>query len=705
MSRSTEHSPGAGREQTAAINQRQYDAIHRSVLTGLLGNVGTRSDNYEYLGARGTKFNIFPGSGLFKRKPPWVVSAELVETTRLYARTVAQIRPEWIERIASHLVARTYSEPHWQVQTLHVVAYEKVTLYGLVLVPRRLVHYGPIEPKISREIFIHHALAEGEFKTDAPFFRHNRELTEQIRTLEAKARRRDLLADVQSRYAFFDARVPSGIYNGPLFEKWRREAEKEQPELLFMSRADLLTSDAQDITPERYPDAFWFHGARLKLEYKFEPGDPADGVTVVIPLAALNQVSEGQLTWLVPGMIEEKIEALIRTLPKSLRITFVPVPDMARDAAASLKPSDEPLENVLAEFLGKRSGLPVRPFEFDASSLPEYLRMNFRVVDPNDKTLAMGRNLAEIRRKLAEQAKEMFRELPTSQWNRDDVRTWDFGELLERVEVKRFNLVLHGYPALVEKGDSVSLRLMDSAQAAASAMRTGLRRLLMNQMAGEIKYLGAHLPQMDKSCLYYAPLGNCDELRGEIMLVASDRVFVDDLPPIRTREAFDRRLDGAFQRLSAASSETANLVNKILSAWHALTIDLAKSWPPLMQPAVADMKQQLAHLVYRGFVEKTPPAWLVQMPRFFTALESRRSKLTNAGLARDSAAMDEITPLWRQYFAKSARHRELGIADPELEQYRWMLEEFRVSLFAQELKTSIPISAKRLETQWERTKP
>ena len=688
------------------IDRLQYEAIHRALLTGLLSNVGQKTEVHEYAGARGKKFHIFPGSGLFSRKPPWVVAAELTETTRLYARTVARVDPAWIERVGEHLVQRQYSDPHWSRDSAHVIASERVTLFGLVIVPRRRVHYGPIDPKASREIFIRAALVNGDFNTDAPYFRHNRQLLRNVELIEAKLRRRDVLSDPQTRFAFYDARLPAGVYNGPLFEQWRRQAEAKDKKALFMRKEDLMLP-VPDPPKEQFPDAVFVHDIRLPLAYRFEPGHPADGVTATVPLGLLNQLPADSFEWLVPGWLEEKVAALIKTLPKETRVRLVPVPDTAKAVTPLMKFGEGDLFASLSWQIGRLTVVQVPPKDFEPAALPEWLRMNFRVVDEAGKTIEAGRNLDDIRRKLRVELKQTFENLPASEWHRDGITRWDFGDLPEHVEVKRPGITLKGYPALVDRGDGVSLRLLESPDAAREATRAGTRRLFMLQVGQEMKYLARHLPGIDRSCLFYATIGPCDDLRRDLLSVIVDRALYDDDPPestpIRSQEDFAARAESGWRRLSAASQEVCGLVGQVLEQHHELTRRLSAPFPPMLAASVADMREQLAHLFPRGFVVTTPFHWLRQFPRFLKAVEVRLRKLTNAGAARDAQGLMDVRPLWESYLRKARHHREAGTRDPALEQFRWLLEELRVSLFAQELKTSVPVSTKRLQALWSET--
>ncbi len=679
----------------------KQDAIHRALLAGSLANVGARSDGVEYTGVRGKKFFLFPGSSLFRQKPPWAMAAELVETTKLYARTVASVHPLWVERAAAHLVKRDYSDPHWRPEIGRVLAYEKVTLHGLTLVPRRKIHFGPIDSKLSREIFIHHALVLGEYQTDAPYFAHNRRLIADVQALEAKSRRRDVLVDPKARFAFYDAKVPQRIYTAQEFERWRRGTERRNSRLLFMSREDLMLHPALGVTAELYPDTVQVNGLTLPLEYLFEPGDRADGISVIIPLAVLNQLPADPFDWLVPGFRAELFTALIRTLPKSLRVRFIPVPDYAAAAARDLAPADGPVLDALARFLGKSAGEPVKPDDFHPGVLPEFLRMNFRVIDAAGKQIAGGRDLAHIRRQLGLQARASFAAKPPPEFHRDELTRWDFGPLPERVEIAHHGMTLNGYPALVDAGASVSLRLLDAPEAALEASRAGIRRLFMLQVRNELEDLQRTGPDLQRPCLYYATLGRCDDLNDDLRLAAADRaLFADDPTLPRSRDAFAARAEAAWRRLRAAAFEVADLVTQSLEQYHALDLALAADFPPLWTDSIRDVRDQLSHLVYRGFVVRTPFEWLRHLPRYLRAIDARLKRLANAGLTRDVQAMQEVRLIWDRYKRHAAATRESARPDPAVEQYRWLIEELRVSLFAQDLKAAQPVSTQRLERLW-----
>lgn len=689
------------------INSRpaNYDEIHRAILSGLLSNIGTKAEKHEYEGARGTKFSIFPGSSLFGKGPRWLMAAEIVQTTKLYARTVALIKPEWVERLAEHLVKRTYSEPQWIRPTASVAAYEKVTLYGLVIVPRRRVHYGPIEPKISREIFIMNALVEGEYDTDAVWKRHNDQLIRDVQLLEAKARSRNLLTDIKSRYDFYDRLVPAGVYSGALFEEWRKVVERQNRRALFMSQEHLLVPGAQPVTSDQFPDEMSLESITFPLWYTFDPSDPADGVTAVVPLNVLNQLSPEPFDWLVPGMLREKCVELIRTLPRQTRVNLVPAPDYAAKAVAQMIFRQGVLTSQLAWFLGRESTIHVEAKEFDPNALPDHLKMNFQIIDEAGEPLAMGRDLYELRQRLDKDIKKLIAELPDNTWRRDGIRTWDLPDLPEQIEIRRPGITMKGYPSLIDNGNDVSLRLLDTPEAARKAHRLGVRRLFLIEFRDDLSKQMQSLRDVPGMSLLYARLGNLQDLKTEIRTLIADRLLGDDPASVRTHDAFRDLLGQAWNDLYRVSMEVQSVVGEVLKAYQEASLEVSKPVAPLMEPALADVRQQLAGLVYKGFITNTPWVRLKQLPRYLKAIVVRLQKLKNAGLAKDQQHLAVITPLLQSYRPHARRYFDSGMADDaDLELLRWMFEELRISMFAQELKTSIPVSTQRVEQQLERVK-
>lgn len=681
------------------LDQPRYAAIHRAVLSGLLSNIARHREQREYEGVRGRTLVIWPGSTLRRHRPQWIVSAEMVQTTQLYARTVATIRPEWIEDAAGHLVRRTWDEIRWDRDAAEVVADEKVTLWGMTLVPRRVVPYGPVDPKTSRTVFIQQALVEGAYRSEAPFWRNNQRLIEEVRTLQNKARTRDLLVDPKARHDFYDARIPEGIYNAQAFEQWRRGAEKRHPRLLFMSRHDLMLHGAQGITPDLFPDTMDLAGASVPLTYHLEPGHAMDGVTATLPVAALGQVSSERLDWLVPGMLRDKLIALVKTLPKALRTQFVPAPDTVDRIMPRLKFGQGSLAEQLAHELGREAGVAIAPSAIQMHEVPDHLKMNCRVLDERGRQLAMGRDLEDVRSTLRAQIREAFAHLPRGPWVRDDLKSWDFGDLPQRVQIQHKGMTLWAYPGLVDAGSSASLRLFDSAESAAKSTRAGLRRLFMTQLRQEMRYLWSHLPNIDRMSLHFAPLGPSEELRTELTGAIAERVFLEDWASIRTQAEYERRVQTAWRRVEPIGRELSEAAGLILAAFHEVSVKLEKAFPPAWRDSVQDMRQQLGALVPKQFLSATPHAWLGHVPRFIKGIDVRLTKLANAGLARDRQKMAQVRPLWDDYGQRLAQQRQAGVSDPILAELRWMIEELRISLFAQELRTSMPISVKRCQEQ------
>jgi ATP-dependent helicase HrpA len=680
----------------------EYEAIHRALLPGLLGHVASRSEGSEYLGVRGARLRIFPGSALLKKIPKWIVAAEVVETSRLYARTVAGVQPEWVEQAAGHLVRREYLEPHWGKTAAQVSAYERVTLYGLTLAARRRVNYGPIDPDTSRRIFIRGALVQGEHRTRAAFFGHNQRLVAEIEDIEAKARRRSLLVDEDTIFRFYDERIPQGIYSGPQFDRWREAAEADRPHLLFMTRDDLMRRPADEITAEQFPDILEVSGLQLPLEYCFEPGDPADGVTVRVPVAALNQLSPASFEWLVPGMLRDRVIALIRSLPKALRRNFAPAPEFADACLQDVVPGEQSLTEALGARLKRITGIDVPSSAWQPEAVPEHLEMNFRVVDLDGREVAVGRDIRALQRALGSEAQRSFRSLPVQGFERAGITRWDFGDLPQEVEVTRNGLSVKAYPALADAGDSVTLRLCDSPHEADRMHRAGLRRLLLLQLPGQRRYLEKSLPGIERMCLDYAGIGSCSELKDDLTDSIVDQAFLADAPAPRTAAAFEERLEGGRTRLVTVANALCALVAEILTRYRSLQVRVA-ALSDAHPRAASDLREQLGHLVYPGFIGATSPRWLPHFPRYLKGIEHRLDKLSLEP-SKDLERLAQVEPLWRAYLERADRNRERGISDPEIETYRWMIEELRVSLFAQELKTSVPVSVQRLRRQWDRTR-
>lgn len=738
------------REHGWRLNEAEatYEQIHLALLTGLLGNLGLKADDEpHYLGARGIKFFLWPGSALAKKAGRWVMAAELVETSRLYARCLAKIEPEWIEKVGAHLLKKSLSEPHWEKRPAQVSAFERATLYGLPVYHRRRVAFGKQDPARARELFIRGALVEGEFDTKLPFFAHNRKLLADIEQLEHKSRRQDVLVDDELIYAFYDQAIPAGIHSGAAFERWYRDEVKQagQPDdklrLLYLSRDDLMRHEAAGVTTELFPKRATMAGVEMALTYHFEPGAPRDGVTLAVPLYALNQVDARRCEWLVPGMLKEKVQLLLKSLPQKLRRHCVPLPEYAagfvertgreRFGAGGL------VEALIAD-VRAQTQIAMKTSDFKLETLPAHLFMNFKVIDEHGRQLAMGRNLAQLRAELGAQAQQQFQKIAAASTIAaggdadaapqpgspavakgasgakqgaaphtaapaetgatalyENLTTWNFGKLPELLEIRRRGQTLFGYPALVDRGTHCDVEVFDSPEEAARIHRAGLRRLFALQLKEPIKYLEKNLPGLREMAMQYMALGTQDELRDQLIATALDRACLQD--PLPDDDAsFHARRDEGRSRLNLLAQEIARLVGQILAEYAGLAKKLAQAKP--FAAACADMQQQLSALVGKRFVIDTPYVQLAHFPRYLKGIALRIDKL-KADPARDSKQLAELQPLVQQY--QRAVSQRGGVADPRLAEFRWLLEELRISLFAQELRTPMPVSVKRLHKVWE----
>jgi ATP-dependent helicase HrpA len=675
-----------------------YQQVHRALLAGLLGNIGTKTEEGNYLGARGIRFWIHPGSGVRRKGGRWVMAAELIETTRLYARCVATVEPEWLEAVGAHLVKKHQYEPHWEKQPARVAAFERGTLYGLLLYSKRRVHYGPTDPAGSRKVFIRQALVEGDYDTRAPFFLHNRRLVREIEQLEHKSRRPDVLVDDELIHAFYESVVPEGIHNGADFDRWRRDAEAKNPKLLFLKREDLMRHEAAGITTAQFPHELQMAGRSFALEYHHEPGSPRDGVTLTVPLLALNQVDAAQCDWLVPGLLREKVTRLAKSLPQKLRQAFGALPEFVDAFLATNETRDAPLAQAIARYARRELNLAIPLDAFRSEMLPAHLSMNFRIVDEHGRQLGTGRNLAQLRAELGQKAGKQFAELARADTPPDKVTAWEFGDLEEVMEVRRGSQGLIGYPGLVDHVDSVSLEVFDSADRAREAHRAGLRRLFRLQLKEQARHIEKNLPGPQAMALQFAAFGEVTELKEQLLTAAFDRACMQEPWP-RSRAEFERRRDEARSRVTLLAQEIARLAGIILAEYAALQKKLQQTSKAFPEPC-RDVQESAARLMPGRFIEQTPYERLQHFPRFLKAASLRLDKL-RADPRRDARLAAEFAPLAAQWQREQARQLKSGNRDPQLEQFRWLLEELRVQLFAQELKTSVPVSVKRLSKMWQ----
>jgi ATP-dependent helicase HrpA len=692
-----------------------FEAVHLALLTGLLGNVGTRvldADFREppYSGARGIKFHVWPGSPLAKKAGRWLMAAELVETSRLFARTVAGIEPAWIERVGSHLLKKSCSDPHWEKKAGQVVALERATLYGLTVYQQRRVHFGTTEPKAAREIFIRAALVDGEFDTRAPFFAHNQRLVREIRELEHKTRRLDVLVDEELIHAFYDRLVPADVHTAAQFDKWRAQAEKDNPRLLFLSRDELMRHEAAGVTTELFPKSLEMGGAVMALTYHFEPGSPRDGATLAVPLYLLNQVDEARCDWLVPGMLKEKAQLLLKSLPQKLRRHCVPLPEYAAgfvERCGGNAGQGRLLTEALIDDLREQRSIVARSEDFKRETLPAHLSMNFKVIDEHGRQLAMGRSLPQLRAELGGQAQKSFqavasRDVKVAPELQQHITDWDFGELPELLEVRRDGQTMAGFPALVDRGEACALEVFDDPRQARERHREGLRRLFRLQLKEQVKFIEKSLAQLQTVAMQAgtvpalaAALPGFEALRAEVVDAALDRTALAEPWPT-DRASFLARRDEARGKLALIAQELARLVTTIVQEAAAAQKKLAGA--RAFAAACADIGEQLARLLPRGFIAGTSAAQLAHYPRYLKAIALRLDKL-KADPARDAQRMAEIAMLQTPYLREVAARK--GQADARLQEYRWLLEELRVSLFAQELRTPMPVSAKRLQKVWQ----
>lgn len=682
----------------------EFPEIHRALLAGLLSNVGLKQEQSEYTGARGLKFQIHPGSFLFKARPKWIVTAEQVETTRVYGRTVARIEPEWIEQCGSHLLKRHYFDPHWERKSARAVVHERTTLFALTVQSGRLVPYDRVDPAAAREIFIRFALVRMDYDSKAAFLRANQELLAEADYLQQKGRRVDILADEDWIYRFFDERVPASVVDGATFEQWRRDAERQQPTLLMLTRGDITRREETGIDEGRFPDEIQVGKWAIPLQYRFEPGHEEDGVTAVIPLHLLNQLDPEPFRWLVPGLFREKVIALIKSLPKTLRIHYVPAPDYAERVLPMLDYRAGPLFQSLSSALKKVSGLTPPASAFNESALVPHLRMSFALVDENQVIVARSRNLTELQRRHARQAGESFDHLAASLVTVTGCKTWEFGDLPEVYEGRHGGEVIHGYPAIIDEGETCGVKVFATEAEAVGQHCRGLVRLAGLTLSRELKYLrknlaiGAvselHYRQLRPHPFRYPDLRQGRELRDDLLHQIVQTVFLQDAMAIRSREAFERRIAEQQDRLIAEAGRIARLADDIMQLQQTVRGRLEGQGPAGTFKDIAD---QLGVLIYAGFLLTTPATRLLEIPRYLKAMLHRIDK-ARADPARDHKLMQEWSAAGAPYW--TAVQTDQSLPDPESDDFRWRLEEYRVSLFAQVLKTPYPVSAKRLNEAW-----
>lgn len=672
-----------------------YAAIHQALLTGLLSQIGMKQPEADqYLGARDIKFHIFPGSGLKKSRPKWIVAALLMETSRLYAYCVASIDPAWLERIAAHLVKHHYYDPHWEDKGAQIVASERITLFGLPIVNQRRVHYGSIDPTEARRIFIEEALVRQRLRTRAGFFKHNHALISEVEELEHKARRQDVLVDEHLLFTFYDEKIPADVVNGQSFEAWFKKTAEPERQKLFLDKTFLMQHAATHITEMQFPETLMVDGITLPLCYHFEPGHIMDGVTVSLPLYLLNQISREPFEWLVPGLLREKLNWLIKSLPKPLRRACVPIPDFVTRLLEKLDTFDQQaaLLPQLVAYLNRDTGLTLSAANFAIADLPAHLVMNFDIVDEGGHSLATGRDLYQLQQQLGEAAQMTFRD--HADFERTDIRSWDFGDLPEALTFSHGSQTLTGYPALVDEGEACALRLMDTAHEAQAATRRGVIRLIQFDLKEHMKQLAKVSPQLTQIALQLRPAMSAEQLQQDLIQAICDRAFIGEDPLPRTEKAYQTQRERARARQPAVRDAMMQTLTNVAQHYHTLRTLLQQ--PHRLQKP---LQTQLQHLVYPGFLGQTPYAQLAHLPRYLQAIKVRWEKYPD-NPARDSKHAEEITRLWTRWEQTCKAWQETGRDITPLLPFRWLLEELRVSLFAQALRTPMPVSVKRLEKSW-----
>lgn len=731
------------KEQGWRLNETPatYEQLHLLLLTGLLGNIGYKSDEEaHYLGARGIRFYIWPGSSLAKKAGRWIMSAELVDTSRLYGRCIAQIQPEWLEKIGGHLLKKSYGEPRWEKRSGQVSAFERATLYGLVVYSQRRIQYGLYHPAEARDIFIREALVGGEFDTRAPFFAYNQKLVREIENLEHKSRRLDVLVDDELIVAFYDQHIPADVWNAVLFEQWHKEATSSNPKLLYLNKDELMRHEAAGVTTDLFPKSMQVSGVALQLSYHFEPGSARDGVTLTVPLFSLNQVSAERAEWLVPGMLKEKVHLLIKSLPQKIRRHCVPLPDYAAGFCERVEQGKGNFLDAVIADIREQTGLMCKTTDFKFEQLPAHLTMNFKVVDEHGRQLEMGRNLAHLRAEFGTQARESFQKIASAEklallegsapqamssagkpalqsaapsgkpgaaantqsaapalYQQENLTAWTFDSLPELLEVQQGKQTLIGYPALVDKLTHCHIEVFDDPDEAARYHRIGLRRLFALQLKEQVKFLEKNIPGLQQMGMQFMALGSQEELREQIIQTAIERACLQTPLPANSGEFNIRREEGKA-RLNLLANEIARLAGLILAEYYTLPKKLQglKAHPQ----AVADIQSQLQSLITKRFIAENEFSQLAHFPRYLKAINVRIDKLRAdpARDARQQAEWNSAAQGWLRAPRKSGFGSDI---DPKMQEYRWLLEELRVSLFAQELKTPMPVSVKRLQKVWE----
>ncbi|NOZ54906.1 MAG: ATP-dependent RNA helicase HrpA [Gammaproteobacteria bacterium] len=691
-------------EAGAKINQvaAGYDEIHKALLPGVLGNLGFKVEKQEFEGARHIRFHVFPGSIVHNSPPKWLMAVNLLETSRLYAHVCAKIEPQWVENAAQHLVKRCYNEVHWDEKAAQVSALESVTLYGLTIIANRKINYGPIAPKESREIFIRAALVEQRVKCDAAFYRHNCDLIKQTKNDEEKERRRDILITDDKIYAFYDSKIPVGIFNVPLLLTWLKNLTEDDTRSLYMSRSFLINEAAHEDNEILFPKQLQLDKLALPLTYRFEPGHEYDGVTVELHEFLLNQIPAYKFEWLVPGLLEEKIAALIKSLPKKFRRSFVPAPNFAKACVEAIQPYETPMIETVSKHLFKMTGLMVPSDVWNITQLPGHLLMNFNIIDSNGKTIRTGKDLAILKgmKPRIESQVSAFTAVNVAKIERHGMTHWAVEEIPAVYEMQQQGHTIVAYPALVDNQNSVAITLFDTPVAAHKSHIEGLYRLFSIEARKQLMYCIKNIPNINMLCAAFTALGSCEKLKTDILRSAILNVFFYNEDDIRTRESYENHKRHALEHLISQANTLSELITEILGQYKSVMRRLNQSTPIAWIEAINDIHTQLKYLIHPEFITQTPNQWLRRLPVYLQAIEARLTKLEQSPQT-DRLRQQQVTGHWQQYLQLADKNISKVKNTAAFTQYRWMIEEMRVSLFSQRLKTAMPVSIERLQKQLE----
>ena len=691
------------REEKLSFSKEEgtHDQIHQALLAGLLSHVGHKDpEENSYVGPRSRSFYIFPGSGLFGKKPQWLMSAEIVETSKTYARTNAVIKPEWIEAQAPHLLKHHYFDPHWSRKQGRVLAWEQVSLFGLVIVEKRRVNYSRIKAGEARELFITGALVRGELNTRAGFLKNNEQVRQEIEELEHKRRKHDVMADESVLFEFFDARIPDDVFDSISFEKWLKHLGEAGRQQLYIGHDILLQENAGEAAADQYPDSIDIGVHSFPLTYQFKPGDVADGVTLTVPLERLNTLVEGQLQWLVPGLLRDKIILLIKSLPKPQRRSLTPVPSFADAALERLQDAyPASLLPALANALKAMTGIEVEENAFDENQLPDFLRFRVHVIDADDQSIAVGRSLSELQQQFGQQAKRQFVARLGNDHQRDNETEWVFDDLPASLLTEDSDgHSVKAWPAVVDQGDSVGLRLYDTAEEAAQEHYEGVMRLIALQLSSKLRGMRKQHGLSASVLLAWSAAGSPESLIDGLLQSSLELTVGHQLAGVRNDMAFKALLDKTRAELGLEFRKQSGYLNKTLKIWSEISKQLDDSYYNKRPDVFNDMRAQLDDMVYEGFLQELSPARLAHYPRYLEAMSIRLMSV-ESDPHRDAIRMREVEPFWHQYLNLLEEGRDYN---ESVDTYRWLLEEFRVSLFAQQLGTRAKVSIKRLREAWKK---